>query len=183
MGYINITDYDKVFITNTETGEIVSVVSLKKKKAPLPNIFTEKAKYVGIDIEYPAESLNSEKYFDAVSQIDGFVNNKTEVDTALILDYVVEGIWSKNDIKIINFLTTKVVAHNRVFTSLKEISENTGILQNHVSRWVKVNLHSCKVLNNRHGFVMDIHPSLAFKGSKEWRDFKIMDWYSVPYTK
>lgn len=187
MEFKNVRDKDsgKVFVVNTETGEIVSDVDIKKPKVmPLPHVFTKKSKYVGIDIKYPSQCMIADQYFDSVRQLDGLVNNKVKISTDLIVDAVSDGWMTKNDVKILKFLATRVVAHNRAFTTVKEIEEATNIKSAHVSRWFSENTGVCKVLQNRNGFVLEINPSLVYKGSEEWRSYSLSVWLGeVPIIK
>ena len=178
MPFKNIHDFGVILVTDMDTGEVVSTVKTGEKKRPLPLVHTKNAKYVGIDIKYPSECMIEDQYLESVLQLDGLVGNKTKINTEAIIDAVAEGEYSKNDVKMIKFLASKIVAHNRVFTTLKEIEENTGIPATHVSRWFKQNQGICKVLKNRNGFVVDVHPFLVYKGAEEWRSYAVSCWCS-----
>lgn len=185
MSFANVKDDGLVLVVNTDTGEVVSQVRVKeKKKNPLPEVFTHRAKYVGEETKYPSECMAEGEYLEVIKQLDGVVGNRVNINTEMIVDAVSEGMLNRNDVKIIKFLASKVAAHNRAFTSLKEIEESTGVKSSHLSRWFSENKGLCKVLKNRNGFVVEIHPALVYKGSEEWRSYSITKWCSqVPYIK
>ena len=185
MSFANVKDDGLVLVVNTDTGEVVSQVRLKeKKKIPLPDVFTHRSKYVGEETKYPSECMAEGEYLEVIKQLDGIVGNRVNVNTDMIVDAVSEGMLNRNDVKIIKFLASKVAAHNRAFTSLKEIEEGTGVKSSHLSRWFSENKGLCKVLQNRNGFVVEINPALVYKGSEEWRSYSITKWCSqVPYIK
>lgn len=184
MSFENVKDKNVVLVVNTETGEVVSKVHTKEKFAPLPLVFTEKGKYVGVDVKYPSECLCAEQYFDAVCQLDGLATNKVKVNTEMVLDNVAEGLWSVGDVKMIKFLSLNVVAHNRVFTTTKEIEESLNMKASNVSRWFKNNTGICKIVKKRGTLILDINPVLMYKGSEEWRSYHLSVWCSqIPYIK
>ncbi len=171
--------YDGTFVFNEDTGEIIVHVpnpDPKKKVVPIE-------KYIGVDTKYPRDCITPDSLLDAVSVIDGYVNSKVVLSSHVLLECVVQGLLTPQEVKLLKYIITNCTAWNIYIGSTKDLTLS-GIPEKNLTRLIGAmtpNIIRVRERNKpqRGDIVIEFSPFYGWKGDNEIRTSALSKWYGM----
>ena len=170
-------DTGNTFVIDDTTGEFYSVGDGKR-----PVKHGSGDKLIGIETKWPRQCLTADSFYDTISCIDGYVDNKPNINHDYLLKSVSHGYMTPQEARLVDWLAVRLTGWNRWYGLITECADGSGIRQDNFARTLKrLSPANIRVVfrdkPDRGDLVIDVHPYMAWKGDRRWQDYMIGRWY------
>lgn len=165
----------------TKTGEIITLDASGKKAV---KSVTPTTKYVGIETKHISDCKTKDQIMDTITQLDDKYKYSTKVNYPLLIKY--SSTLTPKVFSLLTHLCESVFCwnfydgctkHMQLLLENKKLSRDLTVLED---------LKLIKIINRgnvtKTDILIEVAPSLTFKGGYDFRSSRIVKWYKISTT-